>query len=605
MARFCALLACLLLLSLAAAPASFAGWFPGDPIDGPSPDVVGLGGVDLARDGGGALVYIKRVDGVPHVFLSRLVGGEWRAPERVDGGVPSGATEAVVSIIDEGRTAIAFVSGGHLYGVSTAGGGGDGGPLSGATLLHADPDPALGVRSPHIDMAVNGTAVVTFTAPGAGGSDVRAVRLESAWEPVPVPLDIEPGRAAGEGAGRPRVAVSAEGNSVVTWGEAGAVFARRITELRPSQFPQPVSLPDLGGLAGGAADSPDIDIEDDGSYAWVGWRQDFGGTSRTVARRLVGSQFEAPAALDAGQPSSAPRVAMSGRGTGFAVASGPGVALGSLLERDAFAAASPFGAGGNPVVAASERESAAVAWLADATLRARHKVEKMPFEAEVPVSRPELGAVVAGQYELAGSRIDDFALAMTQGAEGARSITVAHFDRPPGAPYGRTKRRFVGAQPKLEWTAGTDLWGPQTFKVILDGVEVATTTGLSYVPPAPLAPGLHRWHVVSVDRRGQQGVMRRRQSFIVDTQAPAVTLRVSGKRSAGRPLTARVRARDAAGGSGIDRVLISTDGGRRFTRMAEAHTFRYPRAGSYTVVVRVRDKAGNETRKQSRLRIRR
>jgi hypothetical protein len=267
-------------------------------------------------------------------------------------------------------------------------------------------------------------------------------------------------------------------------------------------------------------------------------------------------------------------------------------------------AAGPLGGGGNPVVAASERESAAVAWLADATLRARHKLEKQPLEAEVPVSRPELGAVVPGQYEIAGSRIDDFALAMAQGAEGSRSITVAHFDRPPGAPYARTKRRFLGAQPKLEWAVGTDLWGPQTFKVILDGVEVATTTGSSYVPPAPLAPGLHRWQVVSVDRRGQQGVMKR-QSFVVDTRAPAVTVRISGTRSAGRSLTARVRARDAAGGSGVDRVLISTDGGRRFTRMgAKAFTFRYPRAGSYTVVVRVRDKAGNETRKQTRLRIR-
>ncbi len=275
-----------------------------------------------------------------------------------------------------------------------------------------------------------------------------------------------------------------------------------------------------------------------------------------------------------------------------------------MIERDAFAPAGPLGGGGNPVVAASERESAAVAWLADATLRARHKLEDKPLEAEAPVSRPELGAVVPGQYELAGSRIDDFALAMAQGAEGSRSITVAHFDRPPGAPYARTKRRFLGAQPRLEWASGTDLWGPQTFKVILDGVEVATTQGLSYVPPAPLAPGVHRWRVISVDRRGQQGVMKRLQSFVVDVRAPAVTLRISGARSAGRARTARVSARDAAGGSGVDRVLISTDGGRRFTRMGKAFTFRYPRAGSYTVVVRVRDKAGNETRKQSRLRIR-
>ncbi len=99
--------------------------------------------------------------------------------------------------------------------------------------------------------------------------------------------------------------------------------------------------------------------------------------------------------------------------------------------------------------------------------------------------------------------------------------------------------------------------------------------------------------------------MKRLQTFVVDVRAPAVKLRVSGTRRAGRTLTARVSARDAAGGSGVDRVLISTDGGRRFTRMGTSLTFRYARAGSYTVVVRVRDKAGNETRKETRLRIRR
>ena len=35
-----------------------------------------VGGVDLARDGTGGVVYIKRVDGVPHVFVSRFNGGQ-------------------------------------------------------------------------------------------------------------------------------------------------------------------------------------------------------------------------------------------------------------------------------------------------------------------------------------------------------------------------------------------------------------------------------------------------------------------------------------------------------------------------------------------------
>jgi len=38
------------------------------------PDVVGLSNLSIARDGTGGLVYLKQVSGVPHVFVSRLVG---------------------------------------------------------------------------------------------------------------------------------------------------------------------------------------------------------------------------------------------------------------------------------------------------------------------------------------------------------------------------------------------------------------------------------------------------------------------------------------------------------------------------------------------------
>ena len=57
---------------------------PATTIDGPSPDIVGFGGVAMAEDGTGGLVYLKRVNGVPQVFVSRFVEGHWQAPIRVD-----------------------------------------------------------------------------------------------------------------------------------------------------------------------------------------------------------------------------------------------------------------------------------------------------------------------------------------------------------------------------------------------------------------------------------------------------------------------------------------------------------------------------------------
>jgi hypothetical protein len=52
-----------LVAALAAAPAQAQVATPAAPIviDGPSPDIVGLSGLSVARDGTGGLVYIKNV----------------------------------------------------------------------------------------------------------------------------------------------------------------------------------------------------------------------------------------------------------------------------------------------------------------------------------------------------------------------------------------------------------------------------------------------------------------------------------------------------------------------------------------------------------------
>ncbi len=65
---------------------------PATTIDGPSEDIVGFGGVAMAEDGTGGLVYLKRVEGVPHVFVSRYAGGHWQAPIQVDTGEPYAAS---------------------------------------------------------------------------------------------------------------------------------------------------------------------------------------------------------------------------------------------------------------------------------------------------------------------------------------------------------------------------------------------------------------------------------------------------------------------------------------------------------------------------------
>src|SRR3954464_3532815 len=72
------------LAGAAMAPAVHAAWFPAQSIDGPSADVRAVADVDLARDGTGGLVYLKREGGVTHLFLSRMIDGAWQPAERVD-----------------------------------------------------------------------------------------------------------------------------------------------------------------------------------------------------------------------------------------------------------------------------------------------------------------------------------------------------------------------------------------------------------------------------------------------------------------------------------------------------------------------------------------
>lgn len=589
-----------LLLCLAAAPRAQAAWFPAEPIEPPGAGIVKVGGVDVARDGTGAVVYLKQVDGRPHVFLSRLAGGAWTPPERVDAGLDAAAAEdAVVAAADGNRVVVAWTSDGRLYGSFLPGGSPDA-PLSPPQALFEGT-----ASAPDADMGVNGTAYVTFTA---GGSDVRAVRLlRSEWAGVPAILDIDPAATAGDGPGRPRVAVSADGNAVALWGETGAdavrrVFGRRLTGLTPSVAPQELSVAELGGAPGGSAGEADLDVEDDGSFAWAVFRQEIGGVPRAIARRLVGSLWEPAVAVDAGGPVAAPRIAISGRGSGIAaVQDGSGAVRASLLELDAFGGSQAVGAGSAgpaPAVAAGERDEQAVAWRApDASLRARYRPIGSPFAAETVLSNPAFGEVAAdGGLEAGESRLGDVAVAFVQAGPQGRAPMVAVYDRPAGRPWPLTGAgSWQPARPKLKWQAATDLWGTQSFHVHVDGRRVATTTRPRLRLPVRLAEGRHRWYVVNADARGQGARMASARSFRVDARRPRVRVARSGR-------VVRVSARDR-GRSGLARLKVRWGDGSSTSVGSPVAVHRYGRGGRAKLVVRALDRAGNVRRLSVQVRL--
>jgi hypothetical protein len=590
---------------LASAGPAQAGWFPAQPIDGPNADVLSVGNVDLARDGTGAVGYLRVGDGVAQAWVSRLFGGAWQPPQRISfaGGT---VTDVKVAAGDGNRLAVAWIADGTVFATVSPGGDTPGGFA-----------PAVAVGGPgatdlDVDLGVNGAAYAIWQE----GANVVSARLQDAtWTRIPMPLDIDPNRIAGIGEGRPRVAVSAEGYAVATWGEimpdgVSHVWGRRITGMTLSQVPQDLNLPGQGN-----ADSPDIDIENDGSYAWIVFRQDIDGVSRTLGRRLVGSQYEAPEFIDAGIASRDPKVDMNGLGQGYAVTQTPAGAqiIGSWLDHDhmqppARTDSVDSFAFANPQVASTDQQDSAIAWTltgADggSVARARYhdgEAANGALEPEVTISRPELGPIVAPGVSMSADRAGDVAVAMVQGTPGAKTLTVAVYDRPPGAPFIDTSEAYKRkTRPLLRWRPGNDPWGEQTFRVLMDGVVIGQTKNSTLVPSTPLTTGRHKWQIESVDRVGQVSRSRVR-TLKIDATPPTLKVRVTGKRAAGQLLKIRVTVRDR-GGSGLDHITV--DYGDKSSKSQKRTTRHRYKRGKFTLKVAAVDKAGNVTRKQTKLTI--
>ncbi|MBI5104749.1 MAG: PKD domain-containing protein [Solirubrobacterales bacterium] len=620
-------LATLAVLTAALSPAApaHAGFFPGDPIDGPSADVRSLGDLDVARDGSGAVAYLRRDGGADHVFVSRVVNGSFQPPERVDAGLDAPSAQPVVAASDGGRVVIVYINAGNAWATVWA---------AGAPGWSTPQQLAAGASasSPSVYMSINGVAYTTFTT----GGDVRAARLDrgqTQFQLLGAPLDIDPGADAGGGNSRSRVAVSADGTALAVWGEGGHVVARRLFNLNLSAAPQDLTLPSLEDRPGGNADLPDVDIEDDSSFAWVTFRQQFtdGGRTQTraLARRLRGSRFEDATVVD-GQAWGADGVdtldvELNGRGDGLASAglAGTGAANVAILKRDVFNPGSTVGGGEGvapaPVGTISETLDRVVGWIqgpaSTATVQARFFDDKaaastLPVpSAPAALSNPGFGAVVpTGGLDVAANRAGDVLLVFLQENEEGRRLVAATYDRPPGAFSGNTTTRWRGyARPPLAWGQAFELWGPLTYRVEVDGVAVGETQDTKLTPLNPVADGEHRWRVVATDRRGQTAATKTR---LLRVDATPPTLEFTVKRRKGRVAELSITAGDVIPPSGKASGLKTLkadfgDGTGNQLLKAKKASHRYGRGGTYTIRVSATDRAGNAVALTERVRIKR
>ncbi|HEX8065941.1 MAG TPA: hypothetical protein VF520_05395 [Thermoleophilaceae bacterium] len=620
------LLATALALAGLAAPAR-AAFFPAESIDGPSSDIVRLGDVDVSRDGGAAVVYLKRSDGVPHVWTARMTNGAWGAPEQLDVGQPGQSSDPHVAIADRGRAVASWLNDGALWAVTR-----DTEAAAWSAPVRVHPGP---VQSSSLDLSVHGVGYAAFAVGGAS-RDVRAARMAGgAWTAFPDALDVDPAHDSGGGRG-PQVAAATDGTGIVAWEEPGGdgrrrVYVRRVLRDRISAFPADASLTDLVGHAGGDARNPDVGLDDDTSHGWVMLEQSFddGGIarSRVLARPIVGVGLEPPLVLDGlgfgtGEEARDPDLEVIGRERSLAVAEGPGATtVGVVLQRDVFGPigridSEPSATAPDPIAAESTNGEGVFAWFEDPgggvapRVIGRFWTRDDELEPEAVLSNPDFGPAATGLgLDAASDRLNDTAVGFVQGGPLDRRIVVAHQDRALPAVSARSASGWTrDRRLRFSWRRPTEQWGEPQYRVETLGQQFASGTSRAFRPPFDLPEGTFTWHVVAIDRRGQETVGPERR-VNVDVTAPladvvpaALTVRAGG--------AIRVLTRDdpappppppavvaplpgvTVRTSGVANVSASFGDGARLRAVRELrHVYR--RKGSYRLRIVVADRAGN------------
>jgi PKD domain/Bacterial Ig-like domain len=624
-----------LVSALAAAalppPAAAQQPVPGAPvvIDGPSSAILRPSGLSMsiARDGTGALVYLKQVSGVPHVFASTLVGGAFSAPVQLDAGLSVAASQPAVAAGNGGLLLFAFISGGQLFVVQRTSAQA---ALSAPTLMVAH------AANPSLSMSSWGKAYLAFTVPDGAGDDVRsAFFVNGHWALESSPLNATPADNAGTGTGAPQVATAGDGVGIVVWGENGGVYARRVWGTSPS-----VVYERADGAFGGcnelAVSNPAVGTGGDSSYAVVAFeeRLSCSGTQQTrvLMNRLHGSAYDgirAAEGLTVGGSDSAtePQVTMDEYGHGFVTSESSkadnvyatvlgdnGSTQGMTQVNGATNTASPA-----PVPATAGLFSNLIAWQQSPgttglpEVRVRYAPKGDVLGPEIVISSPTQGPVDApGGLAAAGDIYGDSAVAWLQGPPSGVEIVAAELYQPPGAPGPSPRAQYQRtSQPVLAWTAAREPWGPVTYSVSVDGTQVGQTTATSLTAPAALSDGPHSWQVTATNPAGQQAQSRAATVFI-DTTPPTVALMAPRRVRLDKALNLRIAYADlppsgasTADASGVAKVVIRWGDGSTTTvpNGSYAQSHRYRRARRYTVTVTVTDAAGNATTTDTKVRI--
>ncbi len=609
---------------------------PAVTIDGPSQTIVGAGGVAMAEDGTGGVVYLKRVDGVPHVFVSRFVGGKWLAPVRVDTEQPFAASWPRIGAADNGQLVVVWATPyaseneepvDELLGATLGPGSSTFGP---AILIDPNVQDGAGT-SPDLAVSSSGQADVVYRVVNRTGSiEVPPLRPGDVAEQVRMAhydgqrwtnlgaINREPGismRPPTE-ANAPKLAIGATGNGVVVWQEPeingiARIWARRLFGSS-LDYVLPVSASSFNGAPIVTdADAPSAAISYLGQ-AIVAYRQNAGPGSPLPGTRIFLNTLPDGESHSGAEFLGATLADTPPAGAGVSVGP-PSIDLDERRETRLL-----YDAGGIPRVvegndqglitqtlslgprfAGSEPESASVmdpeggglsAWpSADAAGRAA-----VALRQDFPSGAVQTGLVSGGdggevgELSVGRSGLGDGLVAFRQGPIGNAAIVVAEASAPPAQFDVTTPKGWIApSQASVSWNEAVSASGPVTYQVVLDGHAVGSPSQgrTAKLNPHLLSAGNHTVQVLARDSDGQ-ATLTTPSELEIDGQPPKVTVtRVDGGHGV------RVKVKDPFSGVAAGSVRISFGDGQA----SKGHTralHRYRHAGIYEVIAKVRNKLG-------------
>jgi hypothetical protein len=603
-------------------------------VDGPSPQILEFGGVAIASDGTGGLVYTKSVEGVPHVFVARYVDNSWGTPIRVDAGQRFEATEPRIAADRKGRllvvwvTPVATVHGTVRKALMSAilGPGSEGFSPS----LIVDPNVGNGVGvTPSVAGASAGKAIVAYRVvtedftkakptavqlrPGDVLADIRLARFNgSGWSKLgavnrnPAASMRPPSETNG-----PQVGIGATGNAVVVWQEPDQTGVTRIWARRvfASSIGPPVeaSPPTWDGEpVGGEADAFSLGVTQFDQARIVSRVESSGAAPARLflgtfepnfeegGPKLVGPQLlPTPSA-----PLGPPAVAAGGLGGGegkMRIAYPAGESI-QLFGVDGRGGAAPLGALAGPQPIPTSTVAATVG-SEGGGVTAYETIDQNGLPAvairqEFPDGTAQSGVVigaaegVVSRLSAAATEEGDALIGFRQGEAGSFEIVGDRVSAPPATFGLRLPKKWVKPRRAvLGWEPAPTSVGGVTYSVVVDGQVLGRQlTRLRFRPrPALLGAGIRRVRVIATDALGGQ-VVSRPAKLRVDDEPPSARLRTRGL---------KVSILLADQDSGVKRASCSFGDGSKRIRRRRVCRHAYRRPGRYPVLVREADRAGN------------